>query len=247
MDILWYGDTIQTDSWDVIEDTGCGFMRIYHILSGTIKYTDSQSEFELKKDTICFFPTNTPYKITCDKPADFHCVWLHIGIFSHTLDKTLIIDNSYSPIYQKCFSLIRTIIRNNDKEMLSLSANILLKQVISDNLLKSLDPNFNKIMIALENEALTPVEIKDFAREHGYSCEHLSRLFKKNINITPYQFVINIRMSYALEYLKGDHTITSIAEAIGYTDLKSFNKAFKLKYSMSATEYKQLYFSREIE
>lgn len=80
------------------------------------------------------------------------------------------------------------------------------------------------------------VRIRDIAREVGMSEKYFIRYFRKNFNISPKQYMIELRMKFALELLMNTEvSIAEIAEKLGYSDPYSFSKAFRKFYNDSPT------------
>ena len=97
------------------------------------------------------------------------------------------------------------------------------------DLLKNIDPNeivTNGISAILERT--------------NVSHEHLCRIMKKSLGITPLDYVTNIRMQRACDLLlhtEGD--ISSIALLTGYSSQSHFISAFKKKYNLTPAAYRK--------
>lgn len=65
------------------------------------------------------------------------------------------------------------------------------------------------------------------------SCVHLSpfhfaRLFRHTIGISPYQFVLQLKIDYAKNLIRQNHgTLSDVAYALNFTDQAHFSNAFK--------------------
>jgi AraC family cel operon transcriptional repressor len=69
--------------------------------------------------------------------------------------------------------------------------------------------------------------------------EHLSRLFKKHLDVTPTQFVNELRLNYAANLLTStDETITGIALDAGFGNLSHFYHLFKVRYKLSPKDFR---------
>ncbi len=70
------------------------------------------------------------------------------------------------------------------------------------------------------------------------SQEHLTRAFRKYLNITPTQYINNLRLTYAAALLsKSSHDITEICFLSGFNNLSHFYHQFKKKYNCSPKQY----------
>jgi len=73
----------------------------------------------------------------------------------------------------------------------------------------------------------------------GLSNTHLIRIFNETMKCTPYQYLITIKMEKAKDLLKNKEiSITEIALILGYSDVQSFTKAFKVHELISPSEYR---------
>jgi AraC-like DNA-binding protein len=66
---------------------------------------------------------------------------------------------------------------------------------------------------------------------------HLIRIFKKELNLTPYQYILNQKINLAKELLSKDMTISEIALSVGFNDQSHLYKYFKQIFSISPREY----------
>jgi len=82
--------------------------------------------------------------------------------------------------------------------------------------------------------------VERLAKLAGYSRMHLSRLIKKHYGKTPIDFICDIRMRLAIEYLeKTSYTIAVIAERVGFTSLSQFHSVFKRYFHCTPNAYRK--------
>ena len=74
------------------------------------------------------------------------------------------------------------------------------------------------------------------------SPEHLCREFKKFYNMTPTEFINDVRLNHARSLLiYSDEKIIEIAYSIGFHNLSHFCHEFRKKYLMSPSDYRNLH------
>lgn len=99
---------------------------------------------------------------------------------------------------------------------------------ITDNILKNFpDPNYDL------NSAL---------QTFSFSTEYLKRIFKKEMGMTPRQFLTQKRLENAAKNLAmgGENmNITQISRQCGFSDPLYFSKLFKSRYGVSPKNYKK--------
>lgn len=84
------------------------------------------------------------------------------------------------------------------------------------------------------------ITLEDMARYVSMNKNYLSRLFKKETGKVFQEYLIDVRMKKAGEYLLAtDLKISDIADRVGYADIFYFNRVFKSYYNMSPSEYKK--------
>ena len=72
------------------------------------------------------------------------------------------------------------------------------------------------------------------------SSGYLSKCFKVQVGVTPYQYIDALRMQRACQLLRGTSLrISGILQACGYVDKTNFMRKFKRQYGMTPIEYRQ--------
>lgn len=84
--------------------------------------------------------------------------------------------------------------------------------------------------------------LKEISNRLYVSEEHLIRVFKREMNMTPYKFLKSIRLNMACNLLiYGSKTIKEVAYEVGYSSVGGFNAQFKQVYGMTPVEYRKSY------
>lgn len=92
----------------------------------------------------------------------------------------------------------------------------------------------------IENNFATPILIDDIASEVGLSPYYFSRLFRKYTNLSPHEYLINLRITFALDILSSsDRSIEDISEMSGYSSVQHFIRSFKQKVGCSPLQYRK--------
>ena len=85
-----------------------------------------------------------------------------------------------------------------------------------------------------------PLKIYDIAASLNTHPNYLCAVFKKEYGQTPGDYLCSIRMAQAAMILKlTDHTISMIAESLGYANPFRFSAAFKSYYGVSPSAYRK--------
>lgn len=88
---------------------------------------------------------------------------------------------------------------------------------------------------------MNKIKIDDIADFIGISRSHLTGSFKKEMGVSPQEYLINFRLEKAVSMLRSSkEQINIIAYQCGYEDSLSFSKAFKQKFGMSPKSFRNL-------
>ncbi len=84
------------------------------------------------------------------------------------------------------------------------------------------------------------VTLQDLSEMTHMNPSYLSRFYKENTGETISGFIIRLKMKQALRLLRDPaiRNIYEISEDLGYTNSKSFSKAFKSFYGLTPQEYR---------
>jgi len=88
----------------------------------------------------------------------------------------------------------------------------------------------------------TDVTLKDMAAKAHVSVAHLNRKFRELYGITPYRYLMQVRMEKALALLKETHLpVNDIVIQVGLYSASSFIRMFRETYGVTPLEYRQRY------
>lgn len=114
------------------------------------------------------------------------------------------------------------------------------KYKVKDNDLSRKIMKIAESIIYIENNFTQEINIKEIAEKANLSRRHFTRVFKQNYKLSPYEYIINLRLKQACDLLKNSKwTITRISEESGFKDPNYFSRQFKNKKGISPTEYRQ--------
>ena len=84
------------------------------------------------------------------------------------------------------------------------------------------------------------VSLKECAKIANMSEAHFRKLFKKITGVSPYQYLVTIRLDKAKDMIKySKKSITEIAFDLGYPSIASFTKAFRNYTGVPPSEFRQ--------
>ena len=84
------------------------------------------------------------------------------------------------------------------------------------------------------------IKLSQLAGEFSYSTDHMIRIFKQHFQMTPHQYLIEVRTSEAKRLLLStDWPMDQIASAAGFRDLTAFYRDFKQKTGISPGKWRR--------
>jgi two-component system response regulator YesN len=83
------------------------------------------------------------------------------------------------------------------------------------------------------------LSINEVCNYINISESYFSRVFKNEVKVTPYTFILRTKVEKAKELLSKGEDISQVALKIGFTDQSHFNRVFKKFVSLTPNQYKQ--------
>lgn len=84
-----------------------------------------------------------------------------------------------------------------------------------------------------------PVNLAEYAAFCNMSVCWFTRLFKRQLGVSPQQYLINVRISHACELLASGCGIAQAGEAVGYEDSQYFSRIFKKHIGQTPSQYQK--------
>lgn len=159
----------------------------------------------------------------------------HVGQFLFPLDHIITSNPFEDHHFQKEFyyNLAEGIIKDQWPILNQLKSIHSIKYETKKDLLRRV--HLGKVFI--ENHYQMPINIENVVKEVHMSEFHFFRTFKMVYGISPYQYLINQRLSCAKSMLeKKSMPISEIAILCGFSDIYHFSKAFKKMYGMAPSK-----------
>jgi len=83
------------------------------------------------------------------------------------------------------------------------------------------------------------IAIEDICNEIHVSSYHFIRMFKQQTGMSPHQYLLNLRIGKAKEFLfSGDHPIAAAAALCGFLSASHFSTTFKRDTVCSPLDFK---------
>ena len=133
------------------------------------------------------------------------------------------VDEVFQSVFLSLLQLMRTLF---DKESTSLQ---LASQYFMSQVREYIQRN--------QREKIT---LESLSKQFNISASHLSRVFKKAYDMSPIDYLIYCRITYATEYLlKSERSVAEIAQLVGYDNPTHFTNMFVKRIGCTPTEYRE--------
>ena len=84
------------------------------------------------------------------------------------------------------------------------------------------------------------ISLKQLAQHCYVSPFHFSRIFKSVMNVSPHQYLSEIRLNHAKILLTTtDEPVTDIAFACGYNSIEHFATAYRQRFKLNPSRYRK--------
>ena len=127
-----------------------------------------------------------------------------------------------------------------------------MTQILTDLYLNSLDPQeynllgqpkwIQQAFYYMESNYMHKVTIADIAGSCGLSTSHFHKLFRDYTGLSPYDYLMKIRLTHARSMLlESDDLVKQIASAVGLSSVNHFITFFKRETGLSPEAYRLKY------
>jgi AraC-like DNA-binding protein len=124
-------------------------------------------------------------------------------------------------------------------------AHLITRELFRDNAergllsLQFMDPLVAAMLADLDKRLSEPVTLAGLARRSGFSAQHLNRIFRKHLGVTPLQYLARLRLERGAELLReGRLTVAEVARRVGFADPYYFSRLFSAHHGMSPSDYR---------
>lgn len=111
-------------------------------------------------------------------------------------------------------------------------------QILSERLQP--DSRITKVINEIEAHIGSELTLASLAERANLSRDHLIRLFRRKLGLTPKQYILDLRIKKAARLLNSTrYSIEQIAEELGFSDRYHFTRAFNQSMGINPGEYRR--------
>lgn len=204
-------------------------------IDGQITYTHNGKEIISDKNHVVLLPEGQTYTLYGDKTGSFPVI--NFTCADHLCDTVISFPVQNTEAYIKDFEKLRSLslFEDNRAEMMSIFYHMLHRLSAQSSSCNVIIPAIKYLESNYQNPNLTNA---DLAMQCRISEVYFRRIFTSCYNMTPKQFLIDIRINKAKQLLsEGALKINSVAVKCGFSNQYHFCRVFKEKTGLTPTEY----------
>ena len=236
---------------------------ITYVVSGKATVYSGDSCYEMTRGQIHYIKKGNSHKIVADDMHNFHyyCIGFQLNPeykelqcfvdimknISHcVINDADRIQNIFEPLLNEFYIQDKenTIMINTYFCQLLISLYRLMSGSFSNPSLKLSTASASNVVYRtlkyIDREYLNISSVKDIAKALSYSEYYLSHVFKKKMDITIKEYLLQKKIITAAELLQmSNMSVSEISEQVGFSSPHSFSQAFKRHMNMSANEFRK--------
>lgn len=251
-------------SWNKTTDELDRCFKIYHPVKGMAKINVNGTEYTIQAGYIYFISGYHIESQRCSNYMDIY--WLHFIPSSLYLKHILLSskpvflwDEKKIPFMENFNDYVYKLFKGNFKstnikilpysyEEAKIQSYILhfiaeiLKETPKEELSTSDEiKRLTQSIQFMNNEYTNNPALKDIAAKSNFAPNYFHRIFKKNFDLTPYGYMLRLRMEHAIKLLTTtDKTVKEVAYECGYANEFYFHRQFKKHYNYSPGEMRKI-------
>jgi AraC family transcriptional regulator len=101
-------------------------------------------------------------------------------------------------------------------------------------------PRLKRVLDRMQADLSTDLDLHSLAKETGYSKSHFLRMFREATGITPYQYLLRLRLQQAQRMIREQSsTLVDIAFACGFSSHTHMSRMFRQAIGITPSEYRR--------
>jgi transcriptional regulator GlxA family with amidase domain len=105
-------------------------------------------------------------------------------------------------------------------------------------------PPLHKVRQYFEYNYSQPFSLSDAANIAGLETKHFGKYFRRNVGMGFKAWTTAVRIEMAIEAMRKEHhSLTDIAFAVGFQEVRTFERAFKKHTKMTPIDFRRIVIS----
>ena len=237
--LIEYGNTTVKPNWELNEEVPAGYSRIYYVISGDVTYESAEERRSMKPGYLYALPSTEQYRVRRNPALDFTCTYLHVVFSQYRVNGLIELDVPEDSCLHEMILAVQKAISEKRIELLEqLAEAFALFLKVNEHFIQNsrMLTQVQQYIVSHISEEMT---IEQLSALFSYHPNYFIRLFRKETGYTPYQYIIQQRMQYAVTQLNIGLPNDAVCYACGYTDSSTFTRAFRKYYGVAPQKYRK--------
>ena len=237
--LIEYGNTVVAPAWELIEVMPTGYSRIYYVLKGEPVYESADVRKILKPGCLYALPSTIPYHVWRDPEVEFACTYLHVDFSKYRVNSLIEIPVEEGSCLSQFISTVAEAIQEERIELLEQLAESFSFFLKSSESFVQNSQMLTRVQRHIVRHISEDLTIERLSGLFNYHPNYFIRLFRRETGYTPYQYIVQQRMQYAVTQLNKGLPNEEVCYACGYTDSSTFTRAFRKYYGVAPQKYRK--------
>jgi AraC-like DNA-binding protein/quercetin dioxygenase-like cupin family protein len=207
------------------------FHAFYYIFKGSAYLQTRTDIYTLKKGHVCILPSNIQYSHKkTDTSEDFKFLWFNFICnpdFNNEFISILVKENTELWHFIQILILFTQVRKTSQRKLNNIIKELLNSVSEVEELFFSYNEKALKVKNFVDKHFKKAITLNDLADMCGITPQYLCNIFHEFMNVSPMQYLQNVRLEHAVHYLGKDLKINEITDFTGFRDESNFFKAFK--------------------
>jgi len=231
---------------------------LHFVLSGKGTLIIEDNTYHIKNGSIFLIPKGVPIRYNADMTDPWEYIWVtfdgdkasaYLEYAGFSKENPVIISTiptaTYLPIAKKILDTNALTLANEIRRVGYLYE-ILSTLIDAQSSTRSKDKRYDYSSETYVEHALQfiaanypHIKVADIASYIGINRSYLTSVFKKELEVSPQEYLVNYRLQKAAKLIKTTNlSIQNISTQIGYENPFNFSKIFKIKYGICPKNYR---------
>ena len=226
---------------------GVEYHQILYVERGRGVLETLEGKYDIEEGTAIFMRANTPAHYYA-KDSVFDTAWITfigngVGKMLECFGAKDFAFLKSDSVYTKITNVFKMVERRKNAELLSKYAYDILVTFFSELALAKKPPLLVKTKEFIDENFSSPISAQDIAASVGISESLLFKLFREHEDVTPTEYLRNVRLQKAEQMLlsNADVRVSDVARRCGFADSAYFCKVFKDEMGMTPKNYQNKY------
>lgn len=222
------------------------FWRLYYNFDEGAYVVIRNQKYYLEPEKITLIPSQAPYTCHLDKPAQHYWISFVLEpnfLFSDMKPFQLPLDE----ISRDLLNVSRNLFYLETNQAIQRKIHYAARSLIYYCLLheetqykKNVPTRLTTVLDAINKDVKRYWTNEELAKMVGMSTEGFLRWFKKNMDLTPHRFILNLRLEHSCRLLsQTNDSIEKIADDLGFADRYHFSRSFSAKFKCGPSHYRK--------